>query len=258
VQGLSISGPFNIQFLAKDNRLKVIECNVRASRSFPFSSKVTGINFATIATQALLGRAPTDTVYQTLDLDHVGVKAAQFSFSRLQGADPRLGVEMASTGEVACFGKNVEQAFLIAMLAIGFSLPKKNILVTIGSLEDKVDLLPSMQLLHEKGFSLFATQNTHEFLKLRDISSALLYKVSEPRSPNIKEYLDSKRIDLVINIPNTSSHAQTDGYLIRRLATDRGIPLLTNVQLVKRFIEAMHAENLEQLPSMAWPDLLQK
>jgi carbamoyl-phosphate synthase large subunit len=256
VKGLSISGPFNIQFLAKDNHLKVIECNLRASRSFPFASKVTGVNFAKLATQALLGLAPTDKTYQTLDLDHVGVKAAQFSFSRLQGADPRLGVEMASTGEVACFGHNVEQALLIALLAVGFRFPKKNILVTIGTLEDKVDLLPAIQTLNEKGFSLFATQNTYEFLKSRDINSVMLYKVSEPRSPNIKEYLDARRIDLVINIPNQQSHLQTDGYLIRRLATDRGIPLITNVQLAKRFVEAMNQESIETLPSIAWPDLL--
>jgi carbamoyl-phosphate synthase large subunit len=258
VKGLEISGPFNIQFLAKDNHLKVIECNLRASRSFPFASKVTGVNFATLATQALLGKAPTDKSYQTLDLDHVGVKAAQFSFSRLQGADPRLGVEMASTGEVACFGANVEQALLIALLAVGFKIPKKNVLVTIGTLEDKVDLLGSVQTLLERGFSLFATENTHEFLKSRDIPSAMLYKVSEPRSPNIKEYLDSRRIDLVINIPNSASREQTDGYLIRRLATDRGIPLITNVQLAKRFVEAMNHEEIEKLPTMAWPDLLEK
>lgn len=258
VQALDISGPFNIQFLAKDNHLKVIECNLRASRSFPFASKVTGINFASLAAQALLGRAPTDVVYQTLDLDHVGVKAAQFSFSRLQGADPRLGVEMTSTGEVACFGHNVEQALLIALMAVGFRVPKKNILVTIGSLEDKVDLLGSLQTLVSLGFSLFATQNTHEFLKSRNINSAMLYKVSEPRSPNIKEYLDSRRIDMVINIPTHESREQTDGYFIRRLATDRGIPLITNVQLAKRLIEALAHEDVERLPALAWPDLLQK
>jgi carbamoyl-phosphate synthase large subunit len=140
--GLSISGPFNIQFLARNNRLKVIECNLRASRSFPFASKVTGVNFVTLATQALLKRAPENIRYQTLDLDHVAVKAAQFSFSRLKGADPRLGVEMASTGEVACFGTNLEQALLLSLKAIGFQMPRKNILLTVGHLEDKIDLLP--------------------------------------------------------------------------------------------------------------------
>jgi D-alanine-D-alanine ligase-like ATP-grasp enzyme len=255
--GLSISGPFNIQFLAKENHLKVIECNLRASRSFPFASKVTGENFAVLATQALLGRAPTDKKYQTVDLDHVGVKAAQFSFNRLRGADPRLGVEMASTGEVACFGKNAEQALLTSLLAVGFKIPKKHVLVTIGSLEDKMDLLPSIQHLHERGFSFFATERTHEFLKGRDIPSILLYKISEPRSPNIREYLEQKRIDMVINIPTHDANAvQTDGYFIRRLAIDHGIPLITNVQLAKRLIEALLQENPEELPLMPWPDLL--
>jgi len=211
-KGLNISGPFNIQFLAKDNKLKVIECNLRASRSFPFASKVTGENFAVLAAKALLGKAPTGVHYQTLDLDHVGVKAAQFSFSRLKGADPRLGVEMASTGEVACFGESAEQALLIALMAVGFRIPQKNIILTIGKLEDKVALLPTIQLLHQMGFVLFGTQNTHEFLKARNIPSIMLYKVTEPRSPNIKEYLQNKRADLVVNIPtHETGQEQTDG-----------------------------------------------
>ncbi len=256
--GLSISGPFNIQFLAVNNRIKVIECNLRASRSFPFASKVTGENFASLATQALLGKAPTDRRYQTLDLDHVGVKAAQFSFSRLRGADPRLGVEMASTGEVACFGKNAEQALLTALLAVGFTMPKKNILVTVGRLEDKVEILPALQSLSERGFCFFATARTHDFLESRGITSAMLHKISEPRSPNIREYLEMRRIDLVINIPTHSTTTErTDGYFIRRIATDHGIPLITNVQLLKRFVEALMREDPENLPLLAWPDLLE-
>lgn len=258
-RALEISGPFNIQFLAKTNRLKVIECNLRASRSFPFASKVTGQNFITLATQALLGNADTTARYQTLDLDHVGVKAAQFSFSRLKGADPRLGVEMASTGEVACFGHNAEQALLTAMRAVGFKAPKKNILLTVGRLEDKVDMLPSIEALRERGFSFFATKRTHEFLESRNIPSGMLHKVSEPRSPNIREYLEKKRVDLVINIPTHSRGAeQTDGYYIRRLATDHGIPLITNVQLAKRIIEALCQEDTDNLPIMAWPQLLKE
>lgn len=254
---LNISGPFNIQFLARNNRLKVIECNLRASRSFPFASKVTGENFITIATQALIGKADTEKRYQTLDIDHVGVKAAQFSFNRLKGADPRLGVEMASTGEVACFGDNAEQALLTALIAVGFKAPKKNILLTIGRLEDKVDMLPAIEALQRKGFSFFATNRTHEFLESRSIPSALLHKVSEPRDPNIRDYLEKKRVDLVINIPTHSGIAeQTDGYFIRRLATDHGIPLITNVQLAKRVIEALSQEDIEKLPILAWPDLL--
>ncbi|MFA6523375.1 MAG: carbamoyl-phosphate synthase (glutamine-hydrolyzing) large subunit [Candidatus Peribacteraceae bacterium] len=256
-RGLSLSGPFNIQFLAKNNRLKVIECNVRASRSFPFVSKVTGENFAVLATQALLHRAPTGKRYQTIDLDHVAVKAAQFSFGRLKGADPRLGVEMASTGEVACFGLSAEQALLTALLAIGFKLPHKNILLTVGRLEDKVDLLPAIQTLQHLGFAFFATQRTHEFLLSRGVPSALLHKLSEPRTPNIREYLEGKRIDLVINVPTHESRDErTDGYFIRRIATDQGIPLLTNVQLAKRVVEALAQENVEELPILRWPDVL--
>ena len=256
-KGLVISGPFNIQVLAKDNHLKVIECNLRASRSFPFCSKVTGVNFAQLATQALLGRAPTDIPYQTFDLDHVAVKAAQFSFSRLKGADPRLGVEMASTGEVACFGHNAEQALLLSLLAVGCALPKRNILLTIGKLEEKVALLSSIEKLQSMGFALFATRHTHEFLTNRGIASVMLHKVSEPRSPNIREYLESRRIDLVVNIPtHHTSEEQTDGYFIRRIAIDRGIPLITNVQLMKRITEALAQENPEQLPLLPWPALL--
>ncbi len=256
-RGLNISGPFNIQFLAKDNRIKVIECNLRASRSFPFASKVTGTNFAVLATQALLGNAPTGVRYNTIDLDHVGVKAAQFSFSRLKGADPRLGVEMVSTGEVACFGNSAEQAMLVSLLAVGFRIPKKNILVSIGRLEDKVDVLEAIRTLVRLDYSLYATLHTHEFLKSRDIPSLLLHKVSEPRSPNIKEYLDSRRIDMVVNIPqHESSQEQTDGYSIRRLATDRGIPLITNVQLFKRLAEALETQRESPLPVLSWPGLL--
>lgn len=253
---LCISGPFNIQFLARENHIKVIECNLRASRSFPFASKVTGVNFIELATKALVGKAPTDARYQTVDLDHVGVKAAQFSFSRLKGADPRLGIEMASTGEVACFGRNAEQALLTALLAVGFKLPKKNVLLTVGRLEDKVDLLPAVQELHRMGFSIFATRHTHEFLTDRDIPSVHLYKTDEPRSPNVREYLENRRIDLVINIPTHEARAQTSGYYLRRLATDRGIPLITNVQLAKRIIEAIAQESSESLPLIAWPDVL--
>lgn len=257
VKGLHISGPFNVQFLAKDNRLKVIECNLRASRSFPFASKVTGENFATLSTQALLKIAPTDRRYQTIDLNHVAVKAAQFSFSRLKGADPRLGVEMSSTGEVACFGRNAEQALLLSLLAVGFTMPKKNILLTIGPSEDKIELLPSIQKLLEMGFALFTTEKTNAFLKERSIPSIRLFKVSEPKSPNIREELMNRRMDLVVNIPlHAGLQEQTDGYFIRRLAADHSIPLITNVQLFKRLVEALIQEKLSELPVLRWPDLL--
>ena len=259
-KGLSISGPFNIQFLARSNRLKVIECNLRASRSFPFASKVTGENFITLATKALLGIAPLEKRYQTVDLDHVGVKAAQFSFSRLKGADPRLGVEMASTGEVACFGNDVEEALMSALIAVGFKIPRKNILLTIGSVEDKVDMLSAVKELVKKGYAFYATKNTHAFLESRGIPSVLLHKISEQRSPNIKEYLEKKRLDLVINIPTHSSgDEQTDGYFIRRIATDQGIPLITNVQLAKRVCESLgQIKEIDKLPLMKWPELLEE
>ncbi len=255
---LRISGPFNIQLLAKNNQLKVIECNLRASRSFPFASKVTGVNFAKIALQASLQKATTGIRYQTLDLDHVGVKAAQFSFGRLKGADPRLGVEMASTGEVACFGLSAEEALLLSLRAIGFQIPRKNILLTVGKLEDKVDLLSAVTSLQKMGFSIFATHRTHEFYSSRGISTGLLYKGSEPRTPSVKEYLENHRIDLVINIPqHTSCAEKTDGYFIRRIAIDRGIPLITNVQLAKRLVEALEVQGLKPHPPLiAWPDIL--
>jgi carbamoyl-phosphate synthase large subunit len=252
-KALTISGPFNLQLLARENCIKVIECNLRASRSFPFASKVTNINFITLATQALLGKAQEDIRYQTVDLDHVGVKAAQFSFSRLKGADPRLGVEMASTGEVACFGSTMEEALIASLISVGFRLPKKSVLLTIGSLEDKADFLPAAQTLNRLGFSLFATERTHAFLESRGIPSVLLYKIAEPRSPNIREYLEDKRLDLVVNIPKHYAGSEmTDGYLMRRLAIDRGIPLITNVQLGKRIVEAMEKVKAEEIPVRSW------
>ena len=267
-KSLKISGPFNLQLLAKGNRIKVIECNLRASRSFPFASKVTNINFISLATKALLHTAPTDARYRTIDLDHVGVKAAQFSFARLKGADPRLGVEMASTGEVGCFGHTAEEAFLISLLSVGFRLPRKpvqtgsipvrtggNILVTVGSLEDKMEMAPTFLKLHEMGFALYATERTHAFLESRGIPSALLYKISEPRGPNIREYLTEKRLDLVINIPQHFSGAEmTDGYKMRRLSIDRAIPLLTNVQLAKRLVEAMDVLSVDDIAVTPWKE----
>ncbi|OGJ53879.1 carbamoyl phosphate synthase large subunit [Candidatus Peribacteria bacterium RIFCSPHIGHO2_02_FULL_49_16] len=258
VDALSISGPFNIQFLAKENHIKVIECNLRASRTFPFVSKVTGYNFAKLATQALLLKASTNEHYRTIDLEHVGVKAAQFSFNRLKGADPRLGVEMTSTGEVGCFGRTVEQALLIALTSVGFRAPRKNILVTIGKLEDKIDMLASIEKLHHAGYALFATRNTHQFLEARSIPSILLHKLSEPREPNIQDYLEKRRIDLVINIPSLQEDPdRSDGYFMRRIAIDQSIPLLTNVQLAKGIITAILQENIEELPLLAWPQLLE-
>jgi len=254
---LQISGPFNMQFLARANEVKVIECNLRASRSFPFSSKVTGYNFIEIATKSMMNmrdsKALTRTDYKTLDLDHVGVKAPQFSFSRLKGADPVLGVEMASTGEVACFGKNLHAALLKAMISVGFTIPKKNILLTVGRIEDKAELLESAKILHKLGFNLFATEGTSKFLNENGVKNSVVYKVSAGKSPNLLDYIEQKKLDLVIDIPKNYTRQEiTDGYMIRRTAIDMNIPLLTNVQVSKMLIEAFARYDKDDLEIRSW------
>lgn len=254
---LKITGPFNIQFLAKNNLVKVIECNLRASRSFPFSSKVTGYNFIEIATLAMLKKKPLEYFkkqhYNTLDLDHVGVKASQFSFSRLKGADPVLGVEMASTGEVACFGDDMYEALLKSMISTGFRIPKKKILLSIGKIEDKAAFLKSAQQLKDMGFALCATENTSRFLTENGIENTFLYKIRSDMKPNLLEVLGQKVIDLVINIPkNYSREEVTDGYLIRRKAIDFNIPLITNLQLAQAVVEALNRYKIEDLKIKDW------
>ncbi len=254
---LKITGPFNIQFLAKNNQVKVIECNLRASRSFPFSSKVTGYNFIEIATLAMLKKKPLEYFkkqhYNTLDLDHVGVKASQFSFSRLKGADPVLGVEMASTGEVACFGDDMYEALLKAMISTGFRIPKKRILLSIGKIEDKAAFLESAQQLVNMSYELYATENTSRFLTENGIANTFLYKIRSDMKPNLLDVLGQKIIDLVINIPKSYSREEvTDGYLIRRKAIDFNIPLITNLQLANSLIEALSRYKLEDLKIKEW------
>lgn len=256
---LKITGPFNIQFLAKNNQVKVIECNLRASRSFPFSSKVTGYNFIEIATLAMLKKKPLEYFkkqhYNTLDLDHVGVKASQFSFSRLKGADPVLGVEMASTGEVACFGDDMYEALLKSMISTGFKIPKKKILLSIGRIEDKAAFLKSAQKLVAMGYELYATENTSRFLTENDIKNTFLYKIRSDMKPNLLEVLGEKIIDLVINIPkNYSREEVTDGYLIRRKAIDFNIPLLTNLQLAQHVVEALERYSMDDLKIKEWSE----
>jgi carbamoyl-phosphate synthase large subunit len=256
---LDISGPFNMQFLARGNEVKVIECNLRASRSFPFSSKVTGYNFIEIATLAMLDRKDDPALnkrdYKTLDLDHVGVKAPQFSFSRLKGADPILGVEMASTGEVACFGDDLHEAFLKAMISVGFQIPKKNILLTIGRIEDKADFLASAKTLEKLGYKLYATPGTSDFLKENGIKNSKLYKVSSKKSPNLMNYLIKKKLDFVIDIPKNYTRQEiTDGYKIRRHAIDMNIPLITNIQVAKTIVTAIEKYDLETLEIKAWDE----
>ena len=261
---LNITGPFNIQFLAKNNAIKVIECNLRASRSFPFASKVTGHNFIDIAMQAMLGKVRSkeyrDKNYRTLDLDHVGVKAPQFSFSRLKGADPVLGVEMASTGEVACFGDDMYEAFLKAMISVGLRLPKKNVLLSIGKIKDKADFLGYARKLLNLGFYIYATEGTHAFLAENGIRSKMVYKLfkaaREPNlSPTMLDVLEKRAVDMVINIPKTYSKEEiTDGYRIRRTAVDLNIPLITNLQVAEVLIDSIEKYGLKDLKIKAWDE----
>ena len=251
---LKITGPFNIQFLAKDNDIKVIECNLRASRSFPFVSKVSKVNFISLATQAMMGKRIKERKLN-LDFDYVGVKAPQFSFSRLKGADPILGVEMASTGEVACLGTDLYDAFLKSLIATGFKLPQKNILLSINSEENRYKLLDSIKKLDSLGFHLFATEATSRFLHEHKIPHTLLGKIQESCQPSVLDYLVQRKLDLVIDI--STGHPQEDEqaeYLIRRKAVDFGIPLLTNLQLTKLFVESISRKKLGDLEVKAWDE----
>ncbi|GAA5810447.1 dihydroorotate dehydrogenase [Mucor flavus] len=249
-RALNITGPFNIQFIAKDNEIKVIECNVRAARSFPFVSKVTGVDLVEMATLAMLGLPVTPYPKVILPKDYVGVKVPQFSFSRLSGADPILGVEMASTGEVACFGKDKYQAYLKALLATGFTLPKKNILFSIGSYKEKLEILPSVKKLHELGYSLFATTGTADFISEHGIPVKHLDTLDADTDDQIKaeyslqQHLSNNMIDLYINLPSRNRFRRpasymSKGYRSRRMAVDYDIPLLTNVKCAKLFVEAL-------------------
>ena len=244
IKALKITGPFNIQFIARENHLQVIECNVRASRSFPFVSKVTGYNFIDIATRAMLGEDVSGN-YRTLELDYVAVKSPQFSYSRIKGADPVSYVEMASTGEVACFGDSYSEALLKSMMAAGFRLPrpKHRILISLGKEENKLKLLPSIQKLHEMKFGLIATEHTADFLRANGIACEKVYKIGTKKEPGVGSLLESGKLDLIINIPARALERQAaDGYIIRRKAVDMNIPLITNRQLAESFITALHEQ----------------
>lgn len=256
VKKLDITGPFNIQFLAKGNNLKVIELNLRASRSFPFVSKATKYNFADLATRVMLG-ADIHGEYNTLDMDYVVVKAPQFSYARVKGADPVLYVEMGSTGEVACFGSGYGEALLKALVASEMQLPKKNILLSIGRDENKVRLAKSVQQLHAMGYQLFATEHTAEFIRGRNIPVTRLYKVSEKKSPNIAEYLHNNKIDFIINIPRSFTRAAvTDGFRIRRMAIDYNVSLIANTQLARALIQALYEMRMKgrTMHALAWDE----
>ena len=249
---LEITGPFNIQFIAKANEIKVIECNLRASRSFPFVSKVTKYNFIDIATKAMLDIVKKER-YNTLDLDYVGVKAPQFSFSRLHGADPILSVEMASTGEVACLGKNINEAFLKSLLSVGFKIPKKNVLLSTGPVKSKAYLLESAKQLRKMNFNLYATKGTHDFLKRNGVDTKVLFWPLEKKEPNTLTYLKERKIDLTINIPKNFEEEELENdYLIRRRSVDFNIPLLTNPQNTKLFIESISKLKMKGLKIKDW------
>lgn len=247
---LNVTGPMNIQFMAKDNEIKVIECNLRAARSYPFVSKVTGVDAIQMATDAMLGLTVTPYPAVKLPANYVGVKVPQFSFSRLLGADPILGVEMASTGEVACFGKDRYDAYLKALLASGITLPTGNVMLSIGSFKEKMEMLPSIQKLHRLGYSLFATSGTADFIQEHGVPVKYLETLPETdvvdqRSEySLKEHISQNKIDLYINLPSKNRFRRpasylSNGYRSRRMAVDFAVPLLTNVKCAKLFVEAL-------------------
>lgn len=252
---LNISGPFNMQFLAKDNDIKVIECNLRASRSFPFVSKVLKYNFIDMATRIMLGEKVEALNKSVFDLDYVGVKASQFSFARLLKADPVLGVDMASTGEVGCIGENYYEAILKSMLSVGHRIPKKNILISSGPLRSKVELINSTRMLIEKGFTIYSTEGTAKFFKENGIDVNILYWPDEDKEPNIMEYLHDRKIDLAINIPKNHTKRELDnGYKIRRAAVDYNIPLITNARLASAFIYAICKVDPSEIAIKSWDE----
>jgi carbamoyl-phosphate synthase large subunit len=254
-RSLKITGPFNIQFIAKDNDVKVIECNLRASRSFPFVSKIFKINFVDLATRIIMGKRVPKIARSSFDLDYVGVKAPQFSFMRLKGSDPILGVEMASTGEVACLGDDFNEAFLKSLISVGFKLPRKTILLSTGPIDSKAEFLKSTKTLDEMGYEFYATKGTADFMKANGIKAEVLRWPLENKEPNTISYIADGKIDLVINIPKNIKKEELDNdYLIRRKAVDFDVPLITNLQLAKRFVEAIYRTSLKDLMVKSWDE----
>ncbi len=252
---LNISGPFNIQFLAKNNDIKVIECNLRASRSFPFVSKVLKRNFIETATRIMLNAPYSRPDSSVFDLEHIGVKASQFSFARLQNADPILGVDMSSTGEVGCIGDDFREALLKSMLSVGYNIPGKNILVSSGEAKSKVDLLEACHMLHDNGYNIYSTSGTAAFLNDNGIKAIPVAWPDEEGELQIMEMLNKKQIDLVINIPKNQTRRElTNGYKIRRAAIDYNIPLLTNARLASAFIYAFSTLSLDDIKIKSWDE----
>lgn len=255
-KALAITGPFNAQFVARDNNIKVIECNLRASRSFPFVSKILKQNFVDYAIRAMVEGNVKPPEKSAFELDYVGVKAAQFSFSRLKGADPLLGVEMASTGEVACLGDNVYEAFLKAALSVGYQIPKKGVLLSTGTIEGKVGFLESARKLSQSGLKLYATPGTHGFLESHSIESELVSFPNETDGRNVVDVIEGREIDLVINVPKSFEEEElSNDYTIRRKAVDFEISLFTNIQAAVMFVEAMTTLDLEHdLQIKSWAE----
>ena len=252
---LKISGPFNIQYLAKNNEIKVIECNLRASRSFPFVSKVLKHNFIETATRVMLGAEYVKPDSSVFDLEYIGVKASQFSFSRLQNADPVLGVDMSSTGEVGCIGDDFSEAILKSMLSVGYKIPEKAILISSGEMKSKVDLLEACKLLGTKGYKLYASHGTQKFLEDNEIPATDVNWPDEDGEKNIKQMIADKQFDLIINIPKDVTRRElTNGYIIRRGAIDYNIPLITNARLASAFITAFCTLEPEDIHVKSWDE----
>lgn len=252
---LQITGPFNMQLMAKNNDIMVIECNLRASRSFPFVSKVMKVNFIEIATRVMLGLEPNVPNKSAFEIDYVGIKASQFSFSRLQKADPVLGVEMSSTGEVGCIGEDYFEAILKAMLSVGYTLPKKNIFMSTGDAKSKTQTLEAAHALIKAGYNIFATPGTAQFLEGNGIKATVLGWPDDTQSkyPNALDYIKERKLDLVINIPkNLTRDELNNDYTIRRSAIDFNIPLITNARLANDFILAFCRTEASDIKIKSW------
>ena len=258
---LHITGPFNIQFLAHEGQLKVIECNLRASRSFPFVSKILKMNFIDLAVRCMLGHHPAPATIDAFELPYVGIKASQFSFSRLGQADPVLGVDMASTGEVGCIGDSFDEALLKAMLSVGHRIPRKSVLISSGNAIQKADLLPACQLLSRKGFEIYATAGTWRYLEENGVRAHKIRfpdenghdPAADDSTPAALDLIQRHEVELVVNIPKNFTHGElTNGYLIRRAAIDFNVPLITNSRLATAYIRAFCALSTDELPIKSW------
>jgi carbamoyl-phosphate synthase large subunit len=252
---LNISGPFNIQFLAKNREVKVIECNLRASRSFPFVSKILKRNFIETATKIMLDAPYQKPEKSEFDIDRIGVKASQFSFARLQNADPVLGVDMSSTGEVGCLGDDLNEAMLNALIATGYRLPKKSVLISSGDAKGKVSLLEPAQQLVKKGYQVYATPGTAKFFNENGVAATAVSWPDEEGENKVMDMIANHEFDLIVNVPkNHTKRELTNGYRIRRGAIDHNIPLMTNVRLAKAFIEAFTAMSEDDIKIKSWQE----